>query len=156
MKILPLFAISVPLLLSSTPESDGAKGREIKGLVIIEGTILKMSPPVPPSGVIGQYRLVKYRVERVCKGKYTEPELVVDHYSITGKELDDFKIGDRVYVPVTRIKAKEMRERRSYEGIRSPSDAVNLFYTGIHAFHATVPNCSYDEHSLTTIKPAKM
>src|SRR5687767_5889688 len=45
-----------------------------KAEIVFEGIVLKISPPVAVSGRISAYRLVKYRLEKVCKGKYEQAD----------------------------------------------------------------------------------
>src|ERR1051326_6248112 len=96
--------------------------------LVIEGTVLQMSPPTPASGVIAFYRLVKYRVDHVCKGRYSGSEIIVDHWIVTTKELDGVKVGDKVCFAVN--KSKTIGRRVSFAGIRSPSEVVKIFYLG--------------------------
>jgi hypothetical protein len=98
------------------------------GLLVFEGTVLQIAPPVAPSGVFANYRLAKYRVERVCRGHYEQPEVIVDHLSLTARELDGIKIGDRVCVSVEL--SKEIFVRTNVEGIREESERVETFYIG--------------------------
>jgi hypothetical protein len=51
-----------------------------KETIVFEGTVVGIAPePAWVSGITAVYRLVKYRVEHVCKGHYPGPEIVVDH-----------------------------------------------------------------------------
>jgi hypothetical protein len=127
MKKQPLIIFAV-LVLTFTLISGEAKSPKKKADLIFEGTVLQMSPPVPPTGVLTYYRLVKYRVEAVCKGDYSDGEILVDHFSLTGKELEGVKQGDRVFVAVD--KAKDILVRTDVEGLREPGDAVKIFYIG--------------------------
>jgi hypothetical protein len=122
---LSIFAVLVVTFMLIPGE---AKTPKKKADLIFEGTVLQMSPPVPPTGVLTHYRLVKYRVETVCKGKYSNKEILVDHFSLTGKELEGIKQGDRVFVAVD--KAKDIPVRTEFQGLREPGDTVKIFYVG--------------------------
>jgi hypothetical protein len=96
--------------------------------LIFEGTVLQIAPPVPASGDVAFYRLAKYRVERVCRGNYAKSEIVVDHLSLTTKELDAIKVGDRVCVTVK--PSRRIFARFNVKGIREESEKVKIFYIG--------------------------
>lgn len=117
--------------------------------IVFEGTILQMAPPLPVSGMVFSYRLVKYRVERVCKGRYSSTEIIVDHQILAGTELDGVKVGDRVCVAVT--KSKNVAKRWDIEGIRSPSDIVKLFYIGGGVARAQATSCFCLEEAINNI-----
>lgn len=71
-----LLLVAITLVVScGISVSAGAFARKSEKRIIIEGVILDITPVLGPghlkeSGLITRYRLVKYRVERVCKGKY--------------------------------------------------------------------------------------
>jgi hypothetical protein len=105
-------------------DADDPSGKSLA----FDGTVLKIAPPVPGSGGFAFYRLAKYRVERVCHGRYTKSEIVVDHLSLTGEELNSINVGDRVCAIA---KASEkIFTRTNVEGIREESEDVGIFYTG--------------------------
>lgn len=92
-----------------------------------EGTLLQVGPdPGLRSGRFAVYRLAKYRVERVCEGKYDGSEVVVDHLVFDGKEFENINVGDRVCVTVKM--SRRILARYDAEGIRSSSDVVPMFY----------------------------
>jgi hypothetical protein len=94
-----------------------------------EGTVVRIAPgPGHVSGGIAAFRLVKYRVDRVWKGVYDKPEIVVDHLMLTGRELDDIKPGDRACLALEVSDSIECRYNR--KGLREPSDLVKVFYIG--------------------------
>ncbi len=96
---------------------------------VFEGTVEKVAPDLGIlSGRVAVYRLAKYRVQKVCSGKYDGKEIVVDHLILDGKEFDGVDVGDRVCVTV-RISDKIL-SRYNADGIRSPSDSVKTFYLG--------------------------
>jgi hypothetical protein len=140
MRPLSIALTSALLLLAAGRGGDVAASKPIKVDIVFEGTVLKMAPPTPRSGLIFPYRLVKYRVERVCKGKYTGEEIVVDHQVIAGSELDGVKVGDKVGVAVKRLRT--VAERWDAEGIRTPSDVVPIFYVGGGVTPAQATPCS--------------
>jgi hypothetical protein len=137
-----LLATSFACFVLAGARVEGQTNRRppIKVDVVIEGTVLNISPPTPVSGLVFYYRLVKYRVERVCKGKYAGAEIIVDHQIIAGSELDDVKVGDRVGVAVRR--AESVAKRWDAEGIRDPSDVIKVFYVGGGVSPARDPVCS--------------
>lgn len=125
MKILILILASI-LAVGASPSLSADKSCN-KDLVF-EGTVLQIAPPVPASGVFAFYRLAKYRVERVCRGRYTKSEIVVDYLSLSTKELDAIKVGDRVCVSVE--PSKKILTRTNVEGIREKSEKIKIFYIG--------------------------
>jgi hypothetical protein len=144
-----LTAIIITLALSAP--SPGMKGHAQKRDVdlIIEGTVLSMSPPTPGSGVIAFYRLVKYKVNRVCKGRYSDSEIVVDHWVVTTKELEGVKIGDKVCFAVNR--SKRILRRWNADGIRATSDLVPVFYIGNAVAPPSTEPCDCVEAALSAI-----
>jgi len=96
---------------------------------MFEGTLEKLAPDGGVlSGRIAVYRLAKYRVERICNGKYDGKEIVVDHLILDGKEFEGVDVGDRVCVTV-RVSDKILA-RYNADDIRSPSDSVKTFFVG--------------------------
>jgi len=79
------------------------------------------------SGVLAVYRLAKYRVDKVCEGKYDGREIVVDHLIFTAREFEGIKVNDRVCLTVEI--SNKVIVRYNAEGIRSASDDVKTFYT---------------------------
>jgi hypothetical protein len=97
--------------------------------VVFEGTVLQVGPaPSRISGRLAVYQLVKYRVDRICQGAYSEKEMVVDHLILYRNQLRGLRIGQRVCIGVN--KSAEVFERNNVKGIRSPTEAVNTFYIG--------------------------
>lgn len=108
--------------------------------IVFEGTVLRFAPePAWVSGNTAVYRLVKYRVERVCGGRYADAEIVVDHLILNGKELEGIKVGDKVCVSVD--KTNKIFARYNEKGIREPSDVVKVFYIGDNVSPAKKPPC---------------
>lgn len=133
--------------------SSGAHARKCNKPIIFEGTILEMSPPIGrgmPSGMFPHYRLVKYRVEHVCKGKYDGGEIVIDHSVVRGDELKDRKVGDRVYALVWR--GKKEGTVHTYKGIRDTTEGLKYVYRGADVSAATPPGCSFDERTLLLLQ----
>lgn len=86
-------------MLSIAGDIDSTEPRLADDRLVFEGTVLRMAKyPNWVSGFSVAYRLAKYRVERVCEGKYDGKEVVVDHLIISGDELRDIKTGDKVCV----------------------------------------------------------
>ncbi len=125
MKILILILASI-LLAGAFPPLNADKSSS-KDLVF-EGIVLKIAPSVPASGYFAFYRLAKYRIERVCRGRYTKTEIVVDHLSLSTKELDAIKVGDRVCLSVE--PSQKIFTRTNVEGIREKSEKIKIFYIG--------------------------
>ncbi len=99
-------------------------------IIVFEGTLKKLAPDLGfASGLLAVYRLAKYRVDRVCEGKYEGSEIVVDHLIFTTKEFEGIKLNDRVCVTVKISNRVAMRY--DAEGIRSPSDDVKTFYLAV-------------------------
>lgn len=97
-------------------------------ILIFEGTVVHIAPPVPGSGVVMWYRLAKYRVDRVVYGRYPHSEIVVHHLSMTGEELNNINVGDRVCVVA---EEKEKNLAFAYTGAsREPGKKVDIFYIG--------------------------
>ena len=138
--------LSVTLLLVLLAAFSNCQGMQKASspddVLVFEGTIEKLGPDQGIlSGRIAVYRLAKYRIQRMCAGKYDEKEIVVDHLVISGKEFKDLKIGDRVCV---RVKiADKVLARYDADGIRSSSDVVKTFYVAVEAVRRShqVSNC---------------
>jgi hypothetical protein len=142
-----LLLVAITLVAAYQPHGVAAlSSRTPKNVVIIEGTILDMSPVFGggmPSGILPHYRLVKYRVDRVCKGKYEGREIVIDHIIDGNREiLKDRKIGDKVYVLASRD--KKAGTIYTYKGIRDSPGEVKYLYHGEDVLSATPPSCSVD------------
>ena len=96
-------------------------------LIVFQGRVIKLArDPGRKSGGDLFYRLVKYKVERVCEGEYAGSEIVVDHLMMSGRELKGLKVGGIVCVTVE--KRKTLLARWNAPGIREPSETVNVFY----------------------------
>lgn len=122
-----LVAISLMLLMFSATCTQVNKGHEPGDILVFQGTLEKIGPDVGAvSGRLAVLRLAKYRVEKVCKGKYEGTEIVVDHMIFSGKEFANVKENDSVCV--TAKISSEVLVRNNAEGIRSPSDVVKTFY----------------------------
>jgi len=117
-----------------------AKAQSMRGRLIFEGTVLQIGPPVFHSGRVTAYRLVKYKVERVCKGNYDQREIVIDHLILTGKELNDLEIGDKVFVTAKR--SKKISPRYNAPGIREASESISNFFIGSVVNTLEPPVCS--------------
>ena len=125
MKILILILTSILVAGAFPPvKADKSSSKDL----VFEGTVLNIAPSVPASGVFAFYRLAKYRVERVCRGRYTRSKIVVDHLSLSTKELDAIKVGDRVCLSVK--PSQKIFTRTNVEGIREKSEKIKTFYIG--------------------------
>jgi hypothetical protein len=120
------FLLSLLLLMGSCQPGKTASV-DTDDILVFEGTLEKLGrDPGITSGRVAAYRLAKYRVERICSGKYDGKEIVVDHLVFDGKEFEGVNEGDRVCVS-TKVLSKVLA-RYDAEGIRDPSDVVNKFY----------------------------
>lgn len=109
----------VGLASSPTPSED----------IVFVGVVERIAPDTRIlSGDIAVYRLVKYKIEKVCGGKFAENEIVVDHLVLDGNELKGVQVGDRVRVAVK--KSKSVLMRFDAKGIREPSERVKVFFVG--------------------------
>jgi hypothetical protein len=151
-KLLPVVVIlailGAPSGAAVLPAGDG------KNVVIIEGVILDMSPVFGegmPSGLIPHYRLVKYRVDRVCKGKYRGGEIVIDHAIVSGDELKGREVGDRVYVLAWKVKNEKWRTVHTSPGIRDSAEGIKYLYVGGGVLPATSPSCTFDLRTLLRV-----
>ena len=123
--VLALILVLTPLIYGGSDHSRLPSQPE--NVLVFEGTIEKLAPnPGIVSGTIAVYRLARYRVTRVCSGKYEEKEIVIDHLVFDRKEFEGLKVGDRVCVTAT-ISDKTL-VRYDAEGIRDPSETINTFY----------------------------
>src|ERR1700755_3075670 len=142
-----LFTISAAaLLLSCCLCPVGIGARVNLKPIIIEGTVLAISPVIGEgmqSGLVPHYRLVKYRVERVCRGKYGGADIVIDHSIIDeDDELKNVKGGDRVYVLFH--KWKNEGDVRTYKGIRETTEGLKHVYRAAGVVVATTPGCAFN------------
>ena len=127
-----VFAVTIVLL--ALPSCHQVNNGQIRtdtvstNSIVFEGTVEKLGPDLGfGSGVLAVYRLAKYRVDRVCEGKYDGSEIVVDHLIFTAKEFEGIKVNDRVCLRVQI--SNNINTRYNAEGIRSPSDDIKIFYT---------------------------
>lgn len=95
--------------------------------IVFEGILEKLGPdPGVTSGRLVAYRLAKYRVKKVCSGKYERQEMVVDHLIFTGKEFEGIEIGDQLCLTVK--VSDQIPARSDTEGIRAPEESVKTYY----------------------------
>jgi hypothetical protein len=93
-----LFPIILLLSGMSRPPAATEVGPE---LLVFQGRVTKLGPrPMYQSGGNLAYRLVKYKVERVCEGEYSGSEIVANHLLVSGRELRGLKVGDVVCVTI--------------------------------------------------------
>jgi hypothetical protein len=120
------FFLALPLVISGGCDH-GQTATASENILVFEGTIEKLAPnPGIVSGVVAVYRLAKYRVTKVCKGKYDREEIVVDHLVFDRKEFEGFNVGDKVCV--TAKVADKPLVRYDAEGIRDSSETIKTFY----------------------------
>jgi hypothetical protein len=94
--------------------------------IALEGRLLALGPPSANSGVFAMFRLAKYEVVRVCKGKYLGSEIVVDHLVLDGKEFDGIDVGETLWITVKQ--EKKISTRFNAPGIREPSEKPNSYF----------------------------
>ena len=147
MRLLIMHVLLVSLL-STVPQTSAPQtsAQESEGkYVVFEGTVVKIGPRMPASGYFLFFRLAKYQVEKVCRGKYDKKEIIVDHLSLyTGEELEGIKVGDRVYLAVEPTK-KESLGKTLVEGIRESYDNVDAIYVGGEVVPANGEDCKSKE-----------
>jgi hypothetical protein len=76
--------------------------------------------------------------------------MVIDHPILTGDDLKDRKVGDKVFVGAWRF--KNLEPHYHYKGIREASEVVKEFYYGGNAVLANSSSCSYDEKEILLVK----
>lgn len=127
--------LSIPVLTAQASQFSLDKRAKDQQL-IFEGTVLKIGPQTPASGVFAFYRLAKYRVDRVFTGSYSASEIVVDHLALTTRELEGIKENDHVCIKVT---TKPKLFSTTYvNGIREQGTAISQFHQGEQV---SVGNC---------------
>jgi hypothetical protein len=126
--------------ISTFPQQSTRPARETPDLVF-EGTVLQIGPDSGRvSGRAAFYQLVKYRVDRVCEGSYSEKEIVVDHLILYHKQLSGVRVGDKLCVAVN--KSSEIFARNDVDGIRAPSDVITTFFIGGQVRRTTAVPCA--------------
>jgi hypothetical protein len=120
-----VLSLLLPLLTISCQR---APHESLSGSILtFEGVIEKLAPDQGIlSGRVAVFRLVRYRVEKICKGNYAGKLIVVDHLILSGKEFEGINLGNRVCVSVR--SSDKMPTRYDAEGIRNPSDVVPMFF----------------------------
>jgi len=101
-----------------------------KKLVFV-GTIEAIAPDTGIlSGDLAIYRLIKYRVERLCQGEYKREDIVVDHLIVTGKELEGLKVVNLIITELAVIEVtprglllKEIASDTTIEQVRAATGA---------------------------------
>lgn len=125
-----LFPVIILLLLSYCQSPRSASNESNK--IVFEGRVIKIAPePQAVSGGAAVYRLVKYEVERVCRGKLNDKQIIVDHLILDRSELKGIKEGDLLCVEV---KTAKTLPTITYEpGIRNKGEKVKTYYDGWNA-----------------------
>jgi hypothetical protein len=117
----------------------GAQNPSVEDIVF-EGIVERIAPDSGVvSGNLAVYRLSQYRVRQVCKGRYRGSRIVVDHLILTGKELEEIKVGDQVCVSVKR--SNKILARFNSNGIRRPTERVNIFYIAGKVDVTSISDC---------------
>lgn len=138
--------VVVPLivLFATTPQVSN-KHSSAEKTIAFEGVVERISPDHGVlSGILAVYRLAKYRVTRICKGRYSGKRIVVDHLILTGKELEGIQIGDRVCISVQ--KSNKIAARFNANGIRRPSDKVTIFYIAGNVEPGSIEKCKCSDY----------
>lgn len=105
----------------------GICGQHKNDRIAFVGTVTLMSPAnVVLSGDIPSYRLVKYKISKMYKGRLRASEVVVDHLIVSGKELASLCVGDKV--KVVAIESPTIDIRTNYAGIRNRDELVKSYY----------------------------
>lgn len=65
-------------------------------VVIAETTNIEQPPIGAVSGRSASYRMAKYSVIETIRGQLKKKEIVVAHLILTGRELDELRVGDHV------------------------------------------------------------
>ena len=121
------FALCLALVASSASCQRAQTASEPENVIVFEGTLEKLGPNAQfVSGWAAAFRLAKYRIERICAGKFDGKEIVVDHIVFDLKQFEGFKVGDRVCVKATI--SNKIPSRHNEEGIRNPSETITTFY----------------------------
>jgi hypothetical protein len=142
---LALFMVICLLLLIPSPKlARSSKDKLI--IIVFTGKLINLSPPVPPSGIWTQYRLAKYQVDQVCKGKFSQGEIVVDHFITSATEFDGVKLGDTVCVAV--YQEKKISSRKNYVGIRGEDEQVKTYFIGSKIVSDQQADCRCAESAL--------
>lgn len=129
-----LYGVNCFAQTASVPPRDGPD-------LIFEGTVVQIGPSSSRvSGRSAVYQLVKYKVERVCKGSYSEEEIVVDHLILYHHQMKPLRVGEKFCVGA-KI-ASEIFVRNDVKGIREPSDSVSVFFIGGTVKAASTTSCS--------------
>lgn len=129
-----LYAVNSFAQTVSPPPHDGPD-------LIFEGTVLRIGPSSSRvSGRSAVYQLVKYKVERVCKGSYSEEEIVIDHLILYHHQMKLLRIGEKFCVGAKRT--SEIFVRNDVKGIREPSDSVTVFFIGGTVKGASTTACA--------------
>lgn len=136
-----IYLVTVFLLLGSAMAAAGQSRKIDKHAIVFEAIVEKMAPPVPPSGILANYRIVKYQVTNVCQGTYVGDTVVVDHFVTDREQFDGFDVGTRVYLAV--LGSKSIERKFFAQGIRNSTDVVDKFYITRVPIIADKPNCTY-------------
>ena len=134
-------AVVVPLIvLFATTAQVSSENSPTEKTIAFEGIVERISVDTGVlSGGVAVYRLAKYSVTRICKGRYRGKRIVVDHLILSGKELEGIQVGDRVCVSVQM--SNEIFARYNANGIRKPSDKVKIFYIAGKVEESTLESC---------------
>lgn len=125
----PIHAITLLLLALLIAGCDTTGHAATKPGLIIVGTVLKVGPsPERDSGGVEVYQLIRYRVNRVCKGQYKGEEIIVDHLILRSDELRGLKVGDKVCVAIS--PQRQLSPRYDDGEIRQTTDVVQTYYVG--------------------------
>jgi hypothetical protein len=94
LKKLVLFILIVITVISAS--AMGQKKNQCALVVIADVKNIEQHPIGADSGRAASYRMAHYSVIEIIKGKLKKKEISVSHLILTGKELDELRIGDKV------------------------------------------------------------
>jgi hypothetical protein len=91
---LPLFVLI--LLIFFSVKAKAQEKNQCSLVVIAEVKNIEQHPIGAPSGRSANYRMADYSVVEIIKGKLKKKDISVSHLILTGKELDELKVDDKV------------------------------------------------------------
>jgi hypothetical protein len=89
--LLPLIAIAIFIASAM-----GQQNNRCALVVMAEVMNIEGHPIGPPSGIVASYRFASYSVIEVIKGQFAKKKINVAHLILTGNELEELRVGDKV------------------------------------------------------------
>lgn len=92
------------LVSSAMQEQERLQRITQKSDLIFIGTIVEVGdPPKDWSGYFSAYQTIRYRVDQILKGQYSDPEISVDHIVVSGSKTADSgdtpKLSSAIFYP---------------------------------------------------------